>query len=176
MLKTTKSSVTFYKKKYFYPQINEHLTYICSDQDLCAVLFDIDFESTKINGKKVSEISCHEQETALLTEVHKQMTEYMNKQRVDFDLPLYFKGTDFQIKIWQALQKISYGKTQTYKEIAVLLNSPLAVRAVGASIGKNPLPIVIPCHRVIASNGKLQGFLGGLNLKAKLLELENKQP
>jgi methylated-DNA-[protein]-cysteine S-methyltransferase len=89
-----------------------------------------------------------------------------------FDLPLDPQGTDFQKRVWQALLSIPYGETRSYSQIAATIGSPAAVRAVGAANGANPLPIVVPCHRVIGSNGKLVGYGGGLPLKIRLLEIE----
>ena len=90
----------------------------------------------------------------------------------EFDLPLRFRGTPFQERVWNALADIPYGETRSYGEIAALVGAPEASRAVGLAAGKNPLPIVLPCHRVIGSNGQLTGFGGGLPTKTFLLRLE----
>lgn len=111
-------------------------------------------------------------ETDILKEAGKQLHEYFSGQRQSFDLPLNPQGTEFQIKVWAALQEIPYGKTATYKDIAQIINKPKGCRAVGMANNKNPLPIFIPCHRVIGTNGKLVGYAGGLSTKEKLLELE----
>lgn len=103
---------------------------------------------------------------------HEQIIEYLNGRRKSFSLPLDLRGTDFQKKVWNELIKIPYGETRTYKDIARSINVPQGYRAVGNALNKNPVLIVIPCHRVIGSDGKLTGFRGGLELKAKLLELE----
>lgn len=103
---------------------------------------------------------------------HKEVIEYLNGKRRAFTLPLDLKGTDFQLKVWRELLSIPYGETRTYKEIANNIGNPKACRAVGGALNKNPVLIVVPCHRVIGSNGGLVGFGGGLELKAKLLELE----
>jgi len=89
-----------------------------------------------------------------------------------FDLPLATGGTEFQQAVWQALRAIPWGELRSYRDIACALHNPRAVRAVGAANGRNPLPIVVPCHRVIGANGSLTGFAGGLAAKALLLELE----
>jgi methylated-DNA-[protein]-cysteine S-methyltransferase len=102
-----------------------------------------------------------------------QLDEYFNRERTAFDLPLHPRGTDFQLRVWKALEEIPYGETRSYSEIARSIGSPDAVRAVGAANGRNPLPIVVPCHRVIGANGSLTGFGGGLPLKKLLLELES---
>lgn len=101
-----------------------------------------------------------------------QLNEYFSGVRKSFDLKLNLTGTNFQKKVWEALGNIPYGETKSYKEIAIEVGSPKAFRAVGSANNKNPIPIIIPCHRVIGKNGKLVGFAGGLHLKEKLLELE----
>jgi methylated-DNA-[protein]-cysteine S-methyltransferase len=104
----------------------------------------------------------------------KQLSEYIANQRDNFDLPLAPDGTDFQKKVWQALQDIPFGETASYLDIAVALGNKNACRAVGAANGKNPIPIVIPCHRIIGKNGKLTGYASGLVRKSYLLALESK--
>jgi methylated-DNA-[protein]-cysteine S-methyltransferase len=101
-----------------------------------------------------------------------QLEEYFAGDRKDFDLPLRIKGTEFQVSVLRALQEIPYGKTVSYGEIAKRIGRPKAVRAVGAANGRNPIPIVVPCHRVIGSSGDLTGFGGGLDTKEALLRLE----
>ena len=110
----------------------------------------------------------------LLKKAKRQLEEYFEGQRKIFNLPLSPQGTLFQQKVWQALQKIPYGETASYKDIALAINHPQAYRAVGMANNKNPIMIIIPCHRVIGCNGKLIGFAGGLNIKQKLLDLEQK--
>lgn len=105
-----------------------------------------------------------------------QLSEYFAGNRQTFDLPLDPVGTDFQQGVWRALIEIPFGETWTYGEIAQHLGQPTASRAVGAANGRNPLPIVIPCHRVIGSNGKLTGYRGGVKFKEALLELEGALP
>ncbi len=104
--------------------------------------------------------------------IAKQFAEYFRGKRHDFDIPLCMAGTEFQCSVWNQLRKIPYGTTTTYGEIAKRIGNPKAVRAVGLANGQNPIPIIVPCHRVIGSNGKLTGFGGGLENKAKLLQLE----
>lgn len=111
-------------------------------------------------------------ETSLLKEANNQLQEYLNGKRKIFDLPLEAKGTDFQQKVWRELQKIIYGNTCSYKDIAERIGNPKAYRAVGMANNKNPIPIFIPCHRVIGSNSKLIGYAGGMDIKEKLLKLE----
>jgi methylated-DNA-[protein]-cysteine S-methyltransferase len=101
-----------------------------------------------------------------------QLTEYFAGQRREFDLSLRLSGTEFQMSVLRALQQIPYGETTSYAEIAERVGRPKAVRAVGAANGRNPIPIIVPCHRVIGSHGELTGFGGGLDTKEALLRLE----
>ena len=107
-----------------------------------------------------------------LAEARRQLQEYFDGHRTDFDLPVKLTGTEFQVSVLRALQEIPYGETVSYGEIARRIGRPRAVRAVGAANGRNPLPIVVPCHRVIGSTGDLTGFGGGLDTKEALLRLE----
>lgn len=110
-----------------------------------------------------------------LQEAITQLKAYFAAKLRDFDLPLVLHGTAFQLAVWRRLQKIPYGETTSYGAIARELGAPEAARAVGLANGSNPIPIIVPCHRVIGSNGDLTGFGGGLPLKKKLLELESRQ-
>lgn len=112
---------------------------------------------------------------APLQETIRQLRAYFSGQLEDFELPLAPQGTPFQLKVWQRLCEIKYGQTISYGELARRIGNPNASRAVGLANGSNPIPIVIPCHRVIGSNGKLTGYGGGLPIKEKLLALERKQ-
>lgn len=112
------------------------------------------------------------EETPLLLEAKRQLTEYFSGKRKNFDLPLAPKGTPFQQKVWAALQTIPYGETRSYKQIAEQIGSPKACRAVGLANNKNPIILAIPCHRVIGSDGRLVGYAGGVWIKEKLLALE----
>ncbi len=103
-----------------------------------------------------------------------QIAEYLDGQRREFDLPLDVRGTEFQRRMWAAVAGIPYGETRTYAEVAAVIGKPKAVRAVGAANGANPLPLVVPCHRVVGSDGSLTGYGGGLDVKRKLLEMESK--
>ena len=111
-------------------------------------------------------------ETALLKEVKKQLDEYFNKKRKIFDVPLKLEGTEFQKRDWQELLKIPYGETRSYGEIAKALGIPKGARAVGLANNRNPVSIIVPCHRVIGADGKLVGYGGGLPIKETLLHLE----
>jgi methylated-DNA-[protein]-cysteine S-methyltransferase len=133
---------------------------------------------TKIQfiGKEIQEELVKENDTELLKETMKQLGEYFEGKRDSFDLPLEPKGTEFQKKVWNALIEIPYGQTKSYGEVAKVIGNEKASRAVGMANNKNPIPIIIPCHRVIGANGKLVGYAGGLDLKQKLIQLEkNKQ-
>ena len=101
-----------------------------------------------------------------------QLREYFAGKRRTFDLPLAPRGTAFQLSVWNELRRIPYGTTRSYRDVALAIGKPAAVRAVGAANGANPLPIVVPCHRVVGSNGSLTGFGGGLAAKRFLLDLE----
>ncbi|RAR48421.1 methylated-DNA--[protein]-cysteine S-methyltransferase [Flavobacterium lacus] len=114
-----------------------------------------------------------ERNTSLLEETQRQLSDYFQKKRITFNLPLLLVGTDFQQTVWNALQEIDYGKTQTYLGLAKQLNNPKAIRAVASANGANGLSVVIPCHRIIGSNHELVGYAGGLAAKKKLLELED---
>jgi methylated-DNA-[protein]-cysteine S-methyltransferase len=108
----------------------------------------------------------------VLGEATRQLDAYFRKRLQRFELPVAPSGTPFQLEVWRTLQRIPFGDTWSYADLARHLGRPDAVRAVGAANGRNPIPIVIPCHRVIGSNGKLVGFGGGLRIKRWLLELE----
>jgi methylated-DNA-[protein]-cysteine S-methyltransferase len=105
-----------------------------------------------------------------------QVNQYLAGQRCEWTIPLDVSGTPFQLLVWKALREIPYGSVRSYREIAESINRPSAVRAVAGAVARNPLPLVIPCHRVIGSNGTLTGFQGGLRLKAHLLQLEGAAP
>ncbi|PCJ58563.1 MAG: cysteine methyltransferase [Candidatus Hydrogenedentota bacterium] len=107
-----------------------------------------------------------------LCDAKDQLLAYFEGTQMQFDLPLAPAGTPFQLRVWEALKTIPCGKTVSYTDIARSIEHPTAVRAVGSANGRNPLPIVIPCHRVIGSDGKLRGYAGGLAIKQKLLEHE----
>lgn len=107
-----------------------------------------------------------------LPEVRRQLAEYFAGERNDFDLPLAPRGTEFERRVWQALAAIPYGQTRSYSEVARSIGRPQACRAVGRANGRNPIAVVIPCHRVIGSDGSLTGYGGGLDLKRFLLDLE----
>lgn len=111
----------------------------------------------------------------VIEETIKQLNEYFSGNREFFDLPLNPKGTDFMQSVWRELCNIPYGETTSYKDIATRIGNHKACRAVGMANNKNPIPIIVPCHRVVGSNGKLVGYRGGLDMKLHLLHLEGVQ-
>lgn len=115
-------------------------------------------------------------DTALLTRAKQQLTEYAQGERKNFDLPLAARGTEFQKKVWDALCTIPYGEVRTYKQIACQVGNEKACRAVGMANHNNPIGVVVPCHRVVGSDGSLTGYAGGLDKKKMLLELEQRYP
>lgn len=122
----------------------------------------------------VDKIDSNNERSMLSDKIFDQIDKYLKGEVKKFDIydKLEITGTDFQKSIWQELINIPYGETRTYKDIAQKINNPKALRAVGTAIGKNPFFIIIPCHRVIRSNGKMGGFAYGLDVKEKLLDLE----
>ena len=110
----------------------------------------------------------------LMCEAERQITEYLNGTRQQMDFAIRMEGTPFQLRVWQALQQIPYGSTRSYGVLASLLGKPGASRAVGMACNKNPLLLIVPCHRVIGANGKLTGFACGLDIKRHLLLLEKR--
>jgi methylated-DNA-[protein]-cysteine S-methyltransferase len=130
------------------------------------------------NGRNPAErgIACIEDSLPPIESARRQLDEYFAGRRRSFDLALDPQGTAFQLEVWQALRDIPYGETWSYADIARRLDRPTATRAVGAANGRNPLPIVVPCHRVIGADGSLTGFSGGLAIKQALLELEGALP
>jgi methylated-DNA-[protein]-cysteine S-methyltransferase len=117
-----------------------------------------------------------QKETTLLQEAAKQLREYFDGRRKSFELPLSLHGTEFQFAVWRALQTIPYGETRSYKQIAEQIGNPKASRAVGMANNRNPVMIVVPCHRVVGQDGSMIGYAGGLDAKKFLLDLENRAP
>ena len=112
--------------------------------------------------------------TPLIQKTYKQISEYLSGKRASFDLPLAIHGTEFQKKVWDQLTKIPFGKTCNYKDIATNMEKPGASRAIGMANNKNPLMIIIPCHRVVGTNGDLVGYAGGIAAKQYLLDIEKR--
>ncbi len=131
----------------------------------------IDFEKEK-NPLVIQ--SNWQKKHGFFSSVKAQLRDYFNGKLKQFDVPLAPVGTDFQLKVWRALRGVPYGDLVSYKNIAEVVGNPQAVRAVGGANGKNPIPIIIPCHRVIGSDGSLTGFGGGLATKKRLIDLERK--
>jgi methylated-DNA-[protein]-cysteine S-methyltransferase len=120
----------------------------------------------------LADVQLHEGTVAVLDEAANQLDQYFAGTRSSFDLSLDLQGTTFQLAAWQALAEIPYGETRSYAEQAARLGRPAAVRAVGTANGRNPLSIVLPCHRVVGASGSLTGYAGGLERKEQLLRLE----
>ena len=137
------------------------LTILCDDEGVLSIDF----------GRAEPE-NAIKKRTELMERTAGELEEYMAGERTSFDLPLKPVGTEFQKKVWNALLTIPYGETKSYKDIAVKIDNPKGCRAVGMANNRNPIPIIIPCHRVIGANGSLIGYGGGLDIKVKLLELE----
>ncbi len=145
--------------------------------------YDTPFKRVKIieEDNKIIRLSFDEKDnfgefelkdTELLNQTTKQLDEYFEGKRKKFELSLNPSGTEFMKKVWKALEEIPYGETKSYKQIAETIKNPKASRAVGMANNKNPIPIIIPCHRVIGANGELVGYALGLEMKKLLLELE----
>ena len=132
----------------------------------------IEEQDEKITGISYTEERPSYADTHVLKEAQKQLNEYFEGRRKIFNLPLNPAGTEFQHKVWSALKEIPYGEIRTYKQIAEQIGNPSACRAVGMANNKNPIMIVVPCHRVIGSNGALTGYASGIDIKEKLLDLE----
>jgi len=157
---------------YFYKAMKSpvgELKLVAGDKGLTAILWEND------DPRRVALATAKEDKNhPVLLEVERQLNDYFSGNRKKFSVPLDFRGTDFQKKVWAALLTIPFGETRSYGQIARQINNPNAVRAVGAANGRNPISIIAPCHRVIGSTGKLTGFAGGLKAKARLLALEGK--
>lgn len=137
------------------------LTILAGENGIQAIKFGKD-EKVKSTGKA----------SEMTRRAVKELEEYFQGKRKEFTVPCVPEGTDFQKRVWEALTRIPYGVTRTYKEIAVEIGNSRASRAVGMANNKNPVPIIIPCHRVIGSDGRLTGYAGGLGVKEFLLNLE----
>lgn len=154
----------------FYKEVESpvgKLKLVASANALVAILW----ERERPNRIKLAMAKSDPQQPILL-ETERQLEEYFAGTRNEFNLPLEPAGTEFQKKVWRALREIPFGQTRSYLDLAKSIGSAKAVRAVGAANGKNPLSIVVPCHRVVGANGTLTGFAGGLEVKAKLLAHE----
>ena len=146
------------------------LKLVASDKGLVAILW----ENDKPNRVKLGAL-VENRNHPILVETERQLAEYFAGKRKSFSLKLDLIGTKFQNDVWRALLGIPFGETRSYGQLARQLGNPRAMRAVGAANGRNPISIVVPCHRVIGASGELTGFAGGLKTKAQLLELESDQ-
>lgn len=147
------------------------LQLVASDRGLIAILW----ENDRPNRVRLQELG-ENNEHPILERTAEELREYFAGERTTFSVPLDMRGTPFQESVWEALLGIPFGETRSYGQLARQLGSPTATRAVGAANGRNPLSIIVPCHRVVGSSGKLTGFAGGLDRKAHLLSLEKRQP
>ena len=152
----------------FMPSIVGKLKLVAGDAGLAAVLWENDRPS-RVPLDPMVEDDGH----PILLEAERQLTEYFNGERGTFSIRLAPVGTPFQNKVWEALKTIPFGETRSYGDIAAQIGQPGAVRAVGAANGRNPISIIVPCHRVIGASGRLIGFAGGLKTKERLLALES---
>lgn len=143
------------------------LKLVASDKGLVAILWDNDSPRRVQLGELIED-----KQHPVLVETQRQLEEYFDGKRKTFSVALDMRGTRFQKNVWEALLAIPFGETRSYGQLAKQLGNSLATRAVGAANGRNPLSIIVPCHRVIGSSGKLTGFAGGLETKAHLLNLE----
>jgi methylated-DNA-[protein]-cysteine S-methyltransferase len=165
-MKTTKEKPTTYFYKTMKSPVGV-LKLVASDRGLAAILWEND-DPKRIRLSPLAEDKNH----SVLLETERQLNDYFAGKRKKFSLKFDTVGTEFQKEVWQALAAIPFGETRSYGQIAKQIGRPKAVRAVGAANGKNPISIIVPCHRVIGSNGKLTGFAGGLEIKATLLRIE----
>ncbi len=161
--------MTFYMQKIQSPVGDLYL--VANNEKLCGIIYESMWSHFEKKFKKIEE-----KNSSILTTTRQQLEEYFAGKRKTFDLPLELYGTDFQKKVWTTLTNINFGNVRSYKEQAFDLQAPKATRAVGRANGLNPISIVIPCHRVIGSNGSLTGYAGGLSAKKFLLSLESKNP
>jgi len=145
---------------------------IASDKGLCAIEWKKQNTPILKSFKASDSTAAQKQHIQILKNTATQLEQYFKGTRKKFELPVDIIGTDFQIQVWQALAQIPFGKTVSYSDIAKKIKKPKAVRAVGSANGKNPLAIIVPCHRVIAADGALGGYAGGLKIKKALLDLE----
>ena len=149
------------------------INYFCYDTEIGRI--KISEKDGKIIGlvfsdyKKEDEI---EKETELIKKAYTQLEEYLSGKRTEFNIEIEMIGTEFQKKVWKELLNIPYGETRSYKDIAIAIGNEKACRAVGNANNKNPIAIIVPCHRVVGSNGSMTGYAGGLDIKEKLLKIE----
>ncbi|SUJ31001.1 Methylated-DNA--protein-cysteine methyltransferase, constitutive [Sphingobacterium spiritivorum] len=151
------------------PSILGIIRLVATDAGLAAILWEgEDYTRTKLSAPERND------QNPILLKTEQQLTEYFAKARTTFDIPLDFSGTEFQKKVWKALLNVPFGKTITYGGLAKIVGDIKAVRAVGGALNKNPVAIIVPCHRIVGATGKMVGFAGGIANKTILLNLENK--
>ena len=158
------------KTNYYYktmPSVVGKLKLVANDEGLAAILWENDKPKRVPLGPLVKNDGHR-----VLAQAEREVAEYLAGKRRKFAVRLAARGTDFQAKVWRALKAIPFGETRSYGQIAKQMGQPKAARAVGAATGRNPVSIIVPCHRVIGASGKLTGFAGGLKTKERLLALE----
>lgn len=151
------------------------ITLATSDKGICFIEFGSVKTTCSAAQRKLNKLQIHAElknDDVPLYEAKRQISEYFSAERETFDLPLDLIGTNFQKLVWDQLTNIPYGVTKSYKQIALEIGAPKAVRAIGGANNQNPVPIIVPCHRVIGSNGSMVGYGGGLDKKEALLRLE----
>ncbi|ANE48826.1 cysteine methyltransferase [Paenibacillus swuensis] len=160
--------------------LGEHWTVLATDKGLCRIFYPHNQLEEALPWIQRYQPGAQLTEAPEMIErlgVAELLRGYFGGERVTFDaVPLDLWGTPFQQEVWKALREIPYGTTSSYRDLAIAINRPQAVRAVGAANGANPIPIVVPCHRVIGANRTLVGYRGGLNMKTRLLQLEGVEP
>ena len=161
--------------QYYKPKIGE-LILGSFDEKLCLLDFRYRRMRTTVDKRIKTGLNAEfiEKDDNVLKETRKQIDEYLLGERKEFDIPLLMVGTDFQKQVWQALMNVNYGKTASYLDLAKSINNEKSVRAVANANGANSIGLIIPCHRIIGSDGSLVGYGGGLSVKKRLLTLENK--
>ena len=169
VMKATKEKQTTYSYKTMKSPVGV-LKLVAGERGLAAILWEND-DPKRVRLGPLVEDNNH----PVLLKAERQLNDYFAGKLKKFSLKFDFAGTKFQKEVWQALARIPFGETRSYGEIAREIGRPKAVRAVGAANGKNPISIIVPCHRVIGSNGKLTGFAGGLKTKAFLLKTESEK-
>ena len=148
--------------QYIYQSPLGTLTVTLVDNEITSIVFgEKPFDKLRVTGK-----------TALIKKIQKQLDDYFAGKLMNFDLPVHYKGTPFQMKVWKYLQAIPYGQTVSYHTVAKAVGHPKSARAAGTACKRNPIPIIIPCHRVISATGEIGEYAGGKTRKTKLLKLE----
>lgn len=160
-------------QEYFFGSLRApigEIVVVASDKGVRNVMFDPDGLPTGVGPDDIVRRPSH----AVVASALAQLREYFSGSRTEFDLPVDLHGTEFQVAAWRALARVKFGETASYKRQAAIIGRPTATRAVGAANGKNPVAIVLPCHRIVGSDGSLTGFAGGLGTKQWLLDHEQR--